>query len=48
MDKSSKKPIEEIFKIYIFPLLDVAPEIPAGNPNRFGGVWSTGWCESRP
>ena len=19
-----------------------------GNPNRFGGVWSTGWCESKP
>ena len=27
---------------------DVANETVAGNPNNFGGIWTDGWCASRP
>ena len=27
---------------------DVAPETKEGNPNNFGGFFSTGWCEAQP
>ena len=27
---------------------DIAGETSKGNPSHFGGVWSTGWCESEP
>ena len=27
---------------------DVAPESKKGNPNNFGGVFSTGWCKAQP
>ena len=27
---------------------DNAAETAKGNPSHFGGVWSTGWCESEP
>ena len=24
------------------------PDVEEGNPNLYGGVWTTGWCDSRP
>lgn len=38
--------LHELEKRMIPP--DVALEIPEGNPNRFGGVFSSGWCKAEP